>query len=88
MSGSRREAPRITVYTTPACHWCTVAKRYLAEKGFEFTEIDVTRDRRGLKRMVLMTGQRGVPVIQVGDRAMAGWDKREFERLLKGGGRR
>jgi hypothetical protein len=34
--------------------------------------------------MVLMTGQRGVPVIQVGERAMIGWDKHEFEKLLSG----
>lgn len=34
--------------------------------------------------MVLMTGQNGVPVIKVGERAMVGWDAREFERLLRG----
>jgi glutaredoxin-like YruB-family protein len=83
-SGTPNHAPRITVYTTPACHWCVTAKRYLADRGLEYSEIDVTHDRRGLKQMVLMTGQRGVPVIQVGSHAMIGWDKHEFERLLSG----
>jgi hypothetical protein len=39
------------------------------------------KDRKGLKEMVLATGQYGVPVVLVGDRAMVGWDPREFERL-------
>lgn len=83
-SGSSPQHPRITLYTTQTCHWCRTAKQYLSERGLEFREVDVARDRRGLKQMVLMTGQRGVPVIQVGDHAMIGWDKHEFERLMSG----
>ena len=32
------------------------------------------RTRRGLREMVLMTGQYGVPVIRVGEKAMVGWN--------------
>ncbi len=45
--------------------------------------MDVAKDRAGLKRMVTMTGQYGVPVIQVGESAMVGWNPGEFEKLLK-----
>ena len=83
-NGSGGHAPRIVVYTTPTCHWCVTAKRYISQRGLEFTEVDVARNRRGLKQMVLMTGQHGVPVIQVGTHAMVGWDKHEFERLVSG----
>jgi glutaredoxin len=65
-----------------------VAKRYLAENDIPFREVDVTRDRRGLREMVLMTGGRAVPVISVGEHAMTGWDVREFERLMTGRFRR
>jgi len=34
--------------------------------------------------MALMTGQFGVPVIEVGEHAMIGWNREEFERLLSG----
>jgi len=78
----------IVIYTTPACSWCRVAKRYFAEHGLAYREVDVTRDRRGLREMVLMTGGRAVPVIRVGEHAMTGWDVREFERLLSGRFRR
>jgi len=83
-SGSRNHSPRITVYTSPACHWCRVAKRYLAEKGFAYREVDVAKDPGGRQEMVRMTGQSGVPVVRVGEHAMVGWDAAEFERLLSG----
>lgn len=83
-SGKPRHQPHITVFTTQTCHWCRVAKRYIAERGLEFAEVDIGHDSAGRKRMVLMTGQRGVPVIQIGDHAMIGWDKAEFEKLVSG----
>ena len=48
-----------------------------------FTDVDVSQDRAGLRRMVTMTGQYGVPVILVGEHAMVGWNPGEFEKLLK-----
>lgn len=90
MSGSRagRIAPRVTVYTTPTCHWCHVAVRYLTEHGIAHRQVDVTRDRRGQRDMVLMTGGNAVPVIKVGEHAMVGWDVKEFQRLYERGRRR
>lgn len=70
------------MYTSPSCHWCRVAKRYLEERQLAYREVDIISDRRGRQEMVRMTGQSGVPVIRVGERAMTGWDKAEFERLL------
>ena len=81
--GQGSRSPKITVYTSPSCHWCRVAKRYLEEKGLPYREIDIIANKRGRQEMARMTGQYGVPVIRVGERAMTGWDKAEFERLLK-----
>ena len=83
-SGSVRPDPRVTIYVTPTCHWCKVAKNYLVKAGVVFSEIDITCDRRGLRDMVLMTGGRAVPVLRVGEHAMIGWDAHEFERLRTG----
>lgn len=86
--GPRRLPPRVTLYTTRTCHWCKVAKTYLREHEIPFREIDVMAERRGYKEMVAMTGQSGVPVIRVGEKAIVGWDKREFERLYRRENRR
>lgn len=75
---------RITIYTTPTCYWCRVAKGYCNERGIEYREVDVTTDPAGRREMRLMTGQNGVPVICVGSHAMVGWDEAEFEKLRSG----
>lgn len=80
--------PRVTLYTSPACHWCRVAKAYFKEHQVVYREIDILTDKRGRREMVAMTGQYGVPVIRVGEKAIVGWDRREFERLYRGGAKR
>ena len=87
-SGRGSPPPRITVYTSPACHWCRTAKRYIEGRGLVYQEVNIIDDPRGRQEMVRMTGQYGVPVIRVGERSMTGWDKAEFERLLHGSARR
>jgi glutaredoxin len=59
-----------------------MAKRYFADRGYDYVDLDVSKDRAALKDMVTVTGQYGVPVIMVGDQPMVGWDKNEFERLM------
>jgi glutaredoxin 3 len=87
-SGHGSPPPSITIYSSPSCHWCRVAKRYIEGKGLDYREVDIISDPRARQEMVRMTGQYGVPVIKVGERAMTGWDKTEFERLLHGRARR
>lgn len=50
----------------------------------DFDEVDVSQDKAGLRDMVAMTGQYGVPVLRVGEKAMVGWDPRHFQQLLTG----
>ena len=78
-----RELKPVKVYSTPACPWCKVAKAYLKDNDIPFTDIDVSRDRTGLKEMLAMTGQHGVPVLLVGEKAMVGWNPSEFEKLRR-----
>ncbi len=61
-----------------------MAKRYFAENGITFTDVDVSKDRAGLREMLVTTGSHSVPVILVGTRAMVGWSPREFRKLLDG----
>jgi glutaredoxin-like YruB-family protein len=80
----REQTKNVKIYTTPACPWCTVAKRYCGENGISYVEVDVANDRHGLREMVITTGQYGVPVIVVGEKAMVGWNAQEFRRLFGG----
>jgi len=73
----------VKVYSTPVCPWCNVAKAYLKDNDIPFVDVDVSHDRAGLREMVTMTGQHGVPVLLIGEKAMVGWNPAEFDRLMR-----
>ena len=65
----------VTIYSTPTCHFCHMAKEFFTEKGVEFTAYDVASDATKRQEMIQMTGQLGVPVIVIGDDVMVGFDR-------------
>ncbi len=73
---------KVKIFTSPTCHWCKVTKAYFDENGIEYTEADVISDLSARREMATMTGQYGVPVILVGEKAMVGWNEQEFLELL------
>jgi glutaredoxin 3 len=67
--------PRILIYTTPFCGYCAAAKRLLAKKGAEFTEIDVMMDSARRQEMLAKSnGRRTVPQIFIDGRHIGGFD--------------
>jgi len=65
----------VTIYSTPTCHFCKMAKDFFTEKGVEFTGYDVSSDAGKREEMIKMTGQLGVPVIVIGGDIMVGFDR-------------
>ncbi len=78
----RKRQPRVIVFSTPSCPYCRKAKRYLQKHGIRFTDVDVSRDARAARDMVRISGQQGVPVIQIGGRVVVGFDRPKIDRLL------
>lgn len=76
----------ITIYTTPTCGYCRIAKDYLHQRGIQFTEYDVSVDRAAADEMVRKSGQMGVPVIVVDNEIVVGFDRARLDRLLDSGG--
>jgi glutaredoxin 3 len=59
-----------------------LAKEFLSQKGYKFTEYDVTKDRAALDEMVKISGARSVPVIAACNDVMVGFDKTRLEQML------
>jgi len=59
--------PKVLVYTTPFCGYCTRAKRLLEAKGVAYEEIDVARDLEKRRWLVEVTGLTTVPQVFVDD---------------------
>jgi glutaredoxin 3 len=84
------DADRIVVYSTPFCGYCGAAKRLLASKGFEVTEVDVMFDPEQRAKMMEMSGgRRTVPQIFIDGWHVGGFDdlsaldaSGELDRLL------
>lgn len=73
---------KITVYSTPSCPYCIRLKEYLGQKGVTFTDIDVSGDEESLDAMVKISGQMGVPVIDIDGKIIVGFDKEKIDKLL------
>ena len=72
----------ITIYSTPTCHFCNLAKEYFKDKGVEYTEHNVAGDVEKQKEMIEVSGQMGVPVIVIGDDVIVGFNQPKIEELL------
>jgi glutaredoxin-like YruB-family protein len=72
----------VKVFSTPTCPWCTKVKDYLANKGVEFEPIDVSANREAAMEMVRKTKQMGVPVTQIGEEYVIGYDTARLDELL------
>ena len=76
----------VTIYSTPTCGYCTMAKDFLREKGVEYTDIDVSVDQQKAQEMVDKTGQMGVPVIIIEkdgkEEILVGFDQVQLTNLL------
>jgi glutaredoxin 3 len=59
-----------------------MAKEFLSQKGFKFTEYDVSKDRAALDEMVKLSGARSVPVISACNEVMVGFDRSRLETML------
>lgn len=73
---------QVTIYTTPTCGYCRMAKDFFTEKGVAYSEYNVATDLEKRKEMVEKSGQMGVPVIVVGDDMVIGFDKAKLSSLL------
>lgn len=74
--------PKVIIFTTPTCSFCTAAKRYFTEKKVRFTEIDVSKDHKAAQDMVRRTGQMGVPVILINNKPIVGFDRNKINSML------
>ena len=73
---------KITIYTTPYCAYCKMAKEYFKSKGLEYTEHDVMADVSKREEMVKKSGQLGVPVIDIDGKIIVGFDKPKINEYL------
>ena len=73
----------ITMYTTPTCGFCHMAKKYLESKNVEFDAKDITTDEESYKEVLDKSGQLGVPVIDIEGTIVVGFDRPKIDLILR-----
>ena len=73
----------ITIYSTPSCGYCNLAKDYFKKNRIPFTDYNVAIDPSKAEEMVKKSGQMGVPVIDVNGRVIVGFNQSAIESALK-----
>jgi len=73
----------IKVYSTPVCPYCVTLKTFLKQHNIEFEDIDVSKDEEARNHMIEKSGQMGVPVVEVDEEIIVGFDKEKICEILK-----
>ena len=66
--------PKVVIYTTTSCPYCTRAKAFLRSKNVDFEEIDISRDERLQEEVKHLSGRRTVPQIFINGKSVGGFD--------------
>lgn len=72
----------VTIYTTPTCHFCQMSKEFFKANGVQYSEVDVAADATKRQEMIDKSGQMGVPVIEIGNELIVGFDRKRLVELL------
>lgn len=74
--------PAVTIYTTPVCAFCKLAKDFFKMHNVAYTEKDVARDPVARAEMLDKSRQLGVPVIDVDGTIIVGFYRQKLVELL------
>ncbi len=74
---------KVTIYTTPSCVYCRMAKDFFKKNNVEYTELNVVDDEKAREDMIKKSRQLGVPVIDVDGEIFVGFDQSGLKKALK-----
>lgn len=66
--------PKIEIYSSANCAYCTAAKSLLKSKGLDYTEIRIDTDSARMQEMLARAHRRTVPQIFIDDQHIGGYD--------------
>lgn len=73
---------KVTIYSTPSCHFCHMAKDFFNENSIAFTDKNAAADLVARKEAIAKSGQMGVPVIDIDGTVVVGFDEPKLRELL------
>jgi glutaredoxin len=59
-----------------------MAKKFLADNGIKYQDLNVAEDKTARQEMISKSGQMGVPVIDIGGELVIGFDQAQLKEKL------
>ena len=72
---------KVILYSTPTCATCQALKKVLDDNKIEYKDIDVSKSDRELSKMVRISNQLSIPVIQIDKNVVVGFNKEVLDLL-------
>lgn len=73
----------ITLYTSPACAYCHMAREYLKSRKVEFKEYDISDNPKAMDWVREHVGQLATPVIDFDGTIVLGFDRPQIDLALR-----
>ncbi|MCG8426167.1 MAG: glutaredoxin 3 [Chromatiales bacterium] len=67
--------PKVEIYTTNSCPYCSRSKNLLTDKGVEFTEYGLEGNRDRMREMLKRCRQKTVPQIFIDNNHIGGFEE-------------
>ena len=74
---------QVKLYTSPSCRFCEFVKAYLDKNKIKYKEIDVSEDKEAADYIMRKSKQLNIPVLQVDDKFIVGYNEKEMDVALK-----
>ena len=76
------DTPQVTIYSATWCGFCAAAKQYLDRIGVKYTDKDVDADRANAEESMKISGQTGIPVLDINGTVIVGFDRARIDAAL------
>ena len=73
---------KVKIYSTSSCPYCHMAKDFLRQNKIAFEDTNIEEDTEAGQEMMRISGQYGVPVIDIDGSIVVGFDKAKLKSLL------
>ena len=74
--------PKVVIYSASWCAFCHAAKDYLDKKGIKYTDKDVDSDPTIAQESIKLSGQTGIPVLDINGTVIVGFDRPRIDAAL------
>jgi len=71
------------LYTAPGCPFCVIVKNFLVSNKISVKEIDVSKNAKLREQMIKKSGQENVPVTEIGNEVIVGFNLKKLKEALK-----